>query len=196
METLEKPHCLKNVYPENPSVKDVHHDFANISEYQKKENLFPKNISEEIDHLEMKYGKKILLHHQLHTLLKFWNLKLCSTDKYVDEVPYYNQMEIHDFVKEHNIDPNKLSLVATSDTILDRQEMMKELHELQKSMYEKMIKFEEDTRSIRDEWNQIQLKKDPIVLLEVQTENFGLAYVIVSAWGAEEKALWNLPSIN
>lgn len=190
-DVIEKPYCYGKTLPENISVKEIHHDFANIMQFLKENNIVPESVSDSVENLQKKYNKRVILHSQLQELVKFWNLSMCNTQQYVGEVPYYNQLELNDFIKEHNINIDKLMLVATPDTVIDEREM----YETMRSIKTRRLEFEMATQEIRDELRKLQVKRDPIVLLETQSD-FGLAYVIITAWGAEEKALWNLPSLS
>ena len=196
----EMPICFGKTIPPDPSIKDVHSDFSKITSFAVQSEIISKDLSKQIEAAQLKYNKKIILQRHLNDIVRFWNLVIGSPSDYVGEVPYYNQLEIHDFVKEFGMNPQQFILVATPDTMINYHECQKEITAIERKIELRRRSFEVENASLIDALNmldrKIHLIKDPIVLHKIMMLNGEPAYVIVTAWGAEEVALWNLPSLS
>lgn len=166
---IKEPICLTGILPKNPTIKDVHNDFA----------LFLKKGNRTV------LGKRALSETELNNLVKFWNLKISNTKEFIGDIPYYNQLEIIHFLESNpKVNEEDILIIATSDQLLDIHSIKSEIASIRYKLQNKYSKLEKIE-------NELRLAKDPIVVLPYD----GL-YLVITAWGPEEKALWNLPSLS
>jgi hypothetical protein len=205
METLTKsPIYVSHEIPENVGVSHVHEDFKLSTKYLIDMGVIQDEIEKSKNYLYYwnKYKKEIILEDELRKLMHFWGLMATSTEHYIGDIPYKNQLDIYKFFeldldeKDKTVNPKDCIVIATRDLVANfdqiRQECwqkQEELRKLHQSYSLRIGRLEVEKRM--KQW----LVEDPIILYPVETnivtklyqENKG--YLMITAWGEEAEML-------